>query len=44
MTEQMDVVTDDVVDDFCYEIALALRRILNVREAESEYDETTTEN
>jgi len=44
MTEQMDVVTDDAVDDFCYEIALALRRILNVGEAESEYDETNTEN
>ncbi len=43
MTEQMDVVTDDVVDDFCYEIAFALRRILNVGEAESEYDEETTE-
>lgn len=42
MTEQTDAVTNELVDDFCYEIALALRRILNVGE-ETESDETTTE-
>ena len=44
MTEQIDAVTDDAVDDFCYEIALALRRILNVGEKTSERDETNAEN
>jgi len=43
-TEQVDIVTDDLVDDFCYEVALTLRRILNLEEEESDYDETNTEN
>jgi len=43
MTEQMDVVTDDLVDDFCYEIALVLRHILDIEAEEDDYDETSAE-
>ena len=40
MTEQ---ILDDLADDFCYEVALAMRRILDVKEAGSEYDEEIAE-
>jgi hypothetical protein len=39
MTQQTDVLTDELVDDFCYEVAIALRRILDLEE-DDDYDET----
>ena len=39
MTQQKDVLTDELVDDFCYEVAIALRRILDLKEDDG-YDET----
>ncbi len=32
---------DDLVDEFCYELALVLRRILNLDKEEAEDDENT---
>jgi len=40
MTER---ILDDLVDDFCYEVALAMRRLLDVEEAGSEYGEEIAE-
>lgn len=37
----MNVVTNDLLDDFYYEIAIALRRILDLGEID-EYEETDT--
>ena len=34
---------EQILDDFCYEVALAMRRILDVKEAGSEYDEEIAE-
>jgi len=42
MTQQTDVVADDLIDDFCYEVALALRRVLDLEE-DGRCDETDTD-
>ena len=34
---------EQILDDFCYEVALAMRRLLDVKEAGSEYDEEIAE-
>jgi len=34
---------EQILDDFCYEVALAMRRLLDVEEAGSEYGEEIAE-
>ena len=42
MTEQPDAL-NDLADTLCYELALVLRRILDLAEGEAEDDEDTNE-
>lgn len=42
MELEPDILSDEAIDDLCYELALALRRILDLEE--EDYDEETEDN